>query len=67
MGKGCTLCGEGLGFWDRIQGRIDHQGCWEKSIVKPRSGDKPSYQTLSKFNVLFRLAQIFYPNARTSR
>ncbi len=67
MGKSCTQCGETLGLWDQIKGKIDHPRCWEKNIIKPTAGDLMLDLQLPKEKFLFRLAQILYSSARTSR
>jgi hypothetical protein len=67
MMRCCTTCGEGLRFWDRMKGRFDHPGCWQRNIVGPLPDDKHSDLPSWKLNVLFKLAQIFYPSDRIFR
>jgi hypothetical protein len=67
MGRSCTHCGETLSLWDRLKGSMDHQRCWEKNIVRPQADDPILELSLAKEGVLFRIAQIMYSAARTSR
>jgi hypothetical protein len=67
MRKRCTICGQGLRLWDRMQGRFDHPGCRERSIVKlPCDNNQPELPFL-KPNAIFKFAQTFHQSARTSR
>ncbi len=67
MGKRCTLCGETLSLWDNLKGSMDHQRCWENNIVKPQADDPLFAMSVAKDNVWFRLAEIMFSSARTSR
>jgi len=67
MRKCCTTCGEDLSLWDVMQGRIDHRGCWESSIVKLLPDDKQTDQPSAKPTKLFKLVQIISPGDRTIR
>jgi hypothetical protein len=50
-----------------MQGRIDHRGCWESSIVKLLPDDKQTDQPSAKPTKLFKLVQIISPSDRTIR
>jgi len=50
-----------------MQGRIDHRGCWESSIVKLLPDDKQTDPSSPKPTKLFKLVQIFSPNDRPLR
>jgi len=65
--KRCTICGEGLKYWDRMQGRFDHPGCRERTIVKPPCDNNQSEVPPSKLNALFKVSQLFYQSARIFR
>jgi hypothetical protein len=67
MGKSCSICGDGLRFWDRVQGRFDHPECRERSVVKLPSDNKEPELPLWKLNALFKIARTFQQIARTSR
>ena len=67
MGRSCTQCGETLSLWDHMKGRIDHQRCWERNIGQPSDAVETLNLQMPKENVLFRLAQIVFSGARTSR
>jgi hypothetical protein len=55
--KHCTICGQVLRLWERMQGRFDHQGCRERSIVKIPCDNNERALPFSKPNAHFKIAR----------